>query len=214
MPPQGDRVPLFDLADVQGLFEEVLGFLGSGCELMLALTSKQALATVSQSTQATATTVTYSNINTNIPFESDTSVSAASTLSVASLHLSTALPLPCRSVWYYLSTQHLCEYGREHLGLLERSRRTVTPTATANSASVSASNKSNKCLMDGAAARGLVAGVLLLRHHRGRGGDQGGVNWDWDEGTCYKAAGRGQLAVLKVAFVCPYSQTPHTHILS
>jgi len=221
---------LFGLNAYLGLLDNVLRYLGSGCELCLASTCSEALAIVSQLTsRASEKSVAYllAEVGRMSVFELECALIqrgmrqyGTKAQLVARLTLSVrALGLPHRSVWYFLSTTSLCDYTRDSLGLV---------------AGKSGSDQSE--LMDKAAGGGRLLAVQMLRrldppcpwHQQtciwaAQGGHVGVLKWlrqpekpegqcPWDAIACWRAAKAGQLEVLqwlrlpgKPEGVCPWN---------
>jgi hypothetical protein len=171
----GSTMHLLDMHKTPGVLDRVVAFLGSGCELCLALASWETFIIVSR-------IMDRKNGNLLAQFLGKTSMMVFELKSVLSKrHLSlagkkneliirmTGLGLTNRSVCYFMSTPSLCTFAESELGL-------TTTDMPYN-------------LMNKAAAQGLIPGVQMLRRLV--------PPFPWDEDTVHNAAKGGQLEMLK-----------------
>jgi len=198
---------LLDLDSAPGVFSRVLQYLGRGNELMLALTNKQVLVAISRTCDDTYDlTELLEGVDMMVGSELKTALAMRGLKifgrkTTLSLRLKSA-GIPARSVWYFMTSNMMVDYATNLLGLQER----IYPGLWR--------------LMDGAAGRGLLAGVKMLRRLEATlwgvstvyeaviGGKLDVIKWlrdpnkpegqcAWDSKACALAAAGGRLEVLK-----------------
>ena len=202
---------LLELHQYPGLLDHVLSFLGRGHEYCMAIASTEALTIIAQ-TADRGVSGWVANLLANVDtmdvcqLKSELRrlrMNAYGTKTQLILQLS-AIGLPRRSVWYFMSTTALCNYARDSMGLLVGRNTT---------------EKMN--LMNKAARRGLIPGVQMLRRldppcpwhsyttdEAVKGGQLEMLQWlrrlgksegqcPWTLQTCIHAADGGHFEVLK-----------------
>ena len=158
---------LVELAAIHGIFEEVLGYLGKGCELCLSLCCKQVLALVSESLSEGQNSVEC-DAHPIVNYVAEQIAKAgAMTIKVLKgrlkrLHWSVrgtkpelvsryqlamrAISLPRPSVWYFLSSRSLASMALHDMQLVVKHYKLR-----------------RQSLMNKAASKGLIDGVVMLR---------------------------------------------------